>query len=117
MAKVAMQSSVSVAANSTNTNTLSGQRYERCPFDFALGGLYLCGSALGLTGELNVGGRSITPPTSMNAQNRMPVVPDDSLIEEWQAGRGELIQLTIVNTTAGALTAFWRIELVEIETE
>ena len=113
MARVAMQSSNSIAANTTNTSLLSGQRYERCPFDLALGGLYVTGSALGLTAELNVGGNSITPPTSVNAQNRFPVVPDDSLIEEWQAFNGQLIQLTAVNTTAGALTMFWRIVLVE----
>lgn len=115
MAKVAMQSSTSIAANTTNTSVLSGQRFERNPYAAALGGLYVCGSATGLTAELNVGGRSVTPPTSVNSQNRFPIVPDDSLIEEWQAFQGELIQLTGVNTTAGALTMFWRIELVEAE--
>ncbi len=115
MAKVAMQSSTSIAANTTNTSLLAGQRFERIPYAAALGGLYLTGSALGITAELNVGGRSITPPTSTNAQNRFPVVPDDVLIEEWQGYQGELMQLTGVNTTAGALTLFWRIELVEAE--
>lgn len=113
MARVAMQSSTSIAANSTNENVLTGQRFERCPYGGALGGLYVTGSAAGLTAELNVGGRSVTPPTSVNSQNRFPVVPDDSLIEEWEAYSGELIQLRAVNTTAGALTMFWRIELVE----
>jgi hypothetical protein len=115
--RVAMQDSASIAANTTNTSLLSGQRYERCPFDIALGGLYVTGSALGLTAELNVGGNSVTPPTKVNAQNRFPVVPDDSLIEEWQAMNGQLIQLTGVNTTAGALTIFWRIVLVEAGVE
>lgn len=113
MARVAMQNSVSVAANTTNANVLSAERFSRCPYQAALGGLYVTGSATGLTAELNVGGRSVTPATGVNVQNRFPVVPDDSLIEEWEAYNGELIQLTAVNTTGGALTFFWRIELVE----
>jgi hypothetical protein len=107
-----MQGSNSVGANATIENVISGQRYERSPSD-SIGGLYVTGSALGLTAELNVGGRSVTPPTSSNAQNRFPVVPDDSLVAEWEAYAGELIQLRAVNTTAGALTLFWRIELDE----
>lgn len=113
MARIAMQSSNSIGANSTTENVLSGQRFERCPYMAALGGLYVTGSAAGLTAELNVGGRSVTPPTNVNAQNRLPVVPDDSLIEEWEAYSGELLQLRGVNTTGGALTLFWRVELVE----
>ncbi len=113
MARVVMQSSTSIAANATSENVLTGQRFERCPYAAALGGLYVTGSATGLTAELNVGGRSVTPPTGVNVQNRFPVVPDDCLIEEWEAYAGELIQLRGVNTTAGALTLFWRVELVE----
>ncbi len=108
--KVAMQSSVSVAANTTNNNILSGQRYERPPFN-AYGTLYAAGSAAGLTAEINVGGRSVTPPTSVSSANHFPVVPDDMLINEWEAVKDQLIQITVVNTTGGALTFFWRVEL------
>jgi hypothetical protein len=114
--KNVMQSSVAVAANTTNENVLTGQRFERAPGP-SIGGLYVCGSAAGLTAELNVGGRSVTPPTSVNTQNRFPVVPDDSLAMDWEAYQGELIQVRIVNTTAGALTIFWRVELEEADVE
>lgn len=107
-----MQSSVSVAANSTNSNVLSGERYERAPFN-ALGNLFCTGSALGLTSELNVGGVSVTPPIKVNAQNRLPVVPDDILVENFETYEGKLLQLTVSNTTGGALTFFWRVDLVE----
>lgn len=112
MPKVTMQSSISIGAGATNENVLSGQRYERSPQD-SVGALYTCGSATGLTAELNVGGRSVTPPTQVNTQNRFPVVPDDLLVDEWEAYNGELIQVRAVNTTAGALTLFWRVELFE----
>ena len=111
---VTMQDSVSVAANGTNTNVVSGQRYDRVPFN-AIGNLFCTGSALGLTAELNIGGNSITPPTKVNAQNRLPVVPDDILTQEWEAPEGKLVQVTVVNTTAGALTFFWRIDLSEAD--
>lgn len=116
MAGVVMQSSVSVGAGATNENVVDQQRYERSPFD-AYGDLYCAGSALGLTAELNVGGVSVTPPTQVNAQNRFPVVPDDVLTEDWEVPKGELIQVRVVNTTGGALTFFWRIELEEAEEE
>lgn len=114
MSKVVMQSNVSVAANTTVPNVASGMRYERSPFP-AIGALYCAGSAAGLTLELNVGGRSISPPTVVNAQNRLPVVPDDLLIPDFECDQGELIQITVVNTTAGALTINWRLELEEAE--
>jgi hypothetical protein len=108
--KVAMMSSVSIAANTTVANIISGQRYERPPFD-AYGTLYACGSAAGIQAEINVGGRSVTPPCTVNAMNRMPVVPDDLTIDGWEAVKDQLVQLTAINTTGGALTFFWRIEL------
>lgn len=113
---VVMQNSVAVGAGGTTESVLTGQRYERPPFN-AYGSLYLAGSAAGLTAELNVGGASVTPPTAVNAQNRYPVVPDDSLVEGWEVAAGDLIQLRAVNTTGGALTLFWRVELEEYEGE
>lgn len=110
MAIVTMQRSLSIAANSTNQNVLQGERYERAPYN-AAGSLYCCGSATGLTAELNVGGNSITPATTVNAQNRLPVVPDDVLTADWEAVEGDLIQVSVVNTTGGALTFFYRVDL------
>jgi hypothetical protein len=38
-------------------------------------------------------------------------VPDDLLIDGWEAVKEQLIQITVANTTGGALTFFWRVEL------
>lgn len=113
---VVMQGSNAVGANGTNENVVSGQRYERAPY-YGLGSLYCTGSAAGLTVELNVGGVSITPPTGVNTQNRFPVVPDDSLVSGWEFAPGQLLQLRVVNTTGGALTFFWRVELNEVQVQ
>jgi len=110
---VCMQGQIEIAANSSTDNVLTGQRYERAPWP-ALGSLYVNGSNDGLRAELNVGGVSITPPIVCNKQNRSPVVPDDILIGNWEVMPNALLQLTVTNTTAGALTAFWRVELQEV---
>jgi len=109
-----MQGATAVAATTTTENIISGQRYERSPWD-AMGALYTAGSAAGLTAELNVNGISVTPPTTVNAQNRLPTVPDDMLVDDWEAPAGGLIQLRAVNSTGGALTLNWRVELYAIE--
>src|SRR5687767_11909233 len=93
----------SVAANATNENVLTGQRYERMPFDGWVT-LYTTGSAAGLREELNIGGRSISPRMVVNTNNRSPIVPDDLRVTNVPAAKGELLQLTVANTTAGALT-------------
>jgi len=112
--KVVMQGSNSIAANSTNNNVLTGEKYERSPGN-AVGVCYITGSATGLQAALNVGGLAVSDTITCNTQNRSPVVPDDLLIDQWRAGEGKLIQLTVENTTGGALTVQWRIELQEEE--
>jgi hypothetical protein len=114
---VTMQGQNAIPANSTNPNILSGQRYERSPFTAGVGNLYCTGSAAGLTAELNIGGNSVTPPTVVNTQNRLPVVPDDILSTGWEVLEGRLLQVTVVNTTGGALTYFWRVDIEEAELE
>ena len=114
MAKVMMETSVSIAANATNDNVLTGQRFERAPND-SLATFFSTGSAIGLTEEYNIGGRSASPSMPVNIQNRSPVVPDDLRIADVESYEGELIQVTVVNTTGGALTHRLRVELEDAE--
>lgn len=108
-----MQGSYSVPANSVVDNVITGQRFERAPWP-AVGQLYVNGSAAGLKAELNVNGQSITPPVTCNIQNRVPVVPDDLLVDYFEVLPNGLLQLSITNTTGAALTAYWRIQLQEV---
>lgn len=112
MAKQVMEVETSVAASATTENVLSGQRFERMPFDGYIT-FYSTGSAAGLREELNVGGRSVSGRLIVNAQNRSPVVPDDLRVSQVEGYTGELIQLTVSNTTAGALTHRARLEIEE----
>jgi hypothetical protein len=110
--KVLMEIETSIAANTTTENVLTGQRFERAPFEGFLT-LLSTGSATGLREELNVGGQSISGRLVVNTQNRSPVVPDDLRIADVRVSEGKLIQLTVTNTTAGALTYRARVELEE----
>jgi hypothetical protein len=106
---------VVVLANTTVPNLLTGNRFERCPYPIGQGKLLCAGSAAGLTVELNIGGRSITPVCNVNIQNRIPIEPDDTIAKDFTANAGELQQITVVNTTAGNLNFFFRLEMDEME--
>lgn len=108
--KVVDEFSNSIAANATNSNVLSGRRYDRAPFTGLLT-YYSTGSAAGLEEELNVGGVSVSPRIPVNTGNRSPVVPDDLRIADVPVYQGQLIQIGVSNTTAGALTHRGRIEI------
>lgn len=111
--QVVMQSSTVFGAAGTVENALTGQRYERPPFN-CIGDLYVTGSAINLaTAELNVGGASVSPATNVSGANRLPLVPDDMLIGGWPAYAGNLIQLRLVATAAA--TVFWRVELEQAQ--
>lgn len=110
MAKQLMETESSVAANSTTENILTGQRFERMPYNGYIT-VYSTGSAAGLREEINIGGRSVSGRLVVNTQNRSPVVPDDLRVEQIEGYVGELIQITVSNTTAGALTHRCRVEI------
>lgn len=102
-----IQDSVSVAANSVSTNQLSGQLYE-----FAEPGQQVTvsttGSATGLRATF-ICGVPLVNDQAIGLQNRFPLLPDDVLLQEQVPG-GRMV-LTFRNTTGGALTAFWRVDL------
>lgn len=104
-----------ILANTVVPNVLAGNRYERCPYPVGQGKLLCTGSAAGLTVELNIGGRSISPVCNVNIQNRVPVEPDDTICKDFNAFSGELHQITVANTTGGNLNFFFRFEMDEME--
>ena len=102
-----MQDSISVAANSVSANVLAGQLYEF----FAPGSnitLSVAGSATGLRLTF-INGVPLINDQAMNLQNRFPLIPDD-VVHAGPVPGGRAV-LTFRNTTAGALTAFWRVDL------
>jgi hypothetical protein len=104
-----MQGSISVAANGTSVNQLAGLQYEFLPANANVV-LSCTGSATGLTCSFLAGGVSLIDDQAIGLMNRFPLVPDDILTQELIPAGARLI-LRFRNTTAGALTAFWRVDV------
>lgn len=104
-----MQGSVSVAANSVSTNQLAGQLYEFLPSNAQIV-LSCTGSATGLNVTFLAGGVTLINDQAIGLQNRFPIIPDDIITQE-VIPAGARLFLTFRNTTGGALTAFWRVDV------
>ena len=102
-----MQDSVSVAANSVSTNQLSGQLYEFVEEGTSVT-VSCTGSATGLRTTF-ICGVPLVNDQAIGLQNRFPLIPDD-IIMNGEVPGGRMV-LTARNTTAGALTFFWRVDL------
>lgn len=112
--------SISIAAGATNSNVLEslGLRQRTIPNDMgtALITLFATGSATGLEHEFFVGSNNPIERSAVNAQNRIPVVPDDVVNTEPIVGfANDQLQLAVTNTTAGALTYFFTLETADPE--
>jgi len=102
-----MQDSISVAANAVSANVLAGQLYE-----FVDGGTQATVSCTGSATGLRVSficGIPLINDQAIGLQARFPLIPDDIIHSGFVPG-GRMV-LTFRNTTAGALTAFWRVDL------
>lgn len=102
----------SVAANAVVTNVLTGKLHEFVERPSAVR-LYATGSAVGLNATLVVGGRTVCQDQEVSAANRFPILPDDFVAEAGGAA-GQRILVSYRNTTAGAITAFTRVEIVPV---
>jgi hypothetical protein len=108
--KLMMQGSTAVAANSSEKNVLDGELYQTLPYDSVMA-LYITGSAAGLEAQMFVGGQAVSNSVTVNAENRVPLVPDDQLISGFIGYNGQPLMLKVTNTTGGALTSYWKVEL------
>jgi hypothetical protein len=110
--------SVSVAANTTDQNVFqtNGNRVRTIPAEFGIVRitLYETGSATGLQSSFFNGNNNPIENSLVNVQNRVPVVPDDIVATDMFGRGGEQLQLQATNTTAGALTYFYRVEIEEL---
>lgn len=107
-----IQSSVSVAANSVNDNVLTGSQFEYLPYHARLS-FGLCGSAAGLLADVYTGQDIVAESMALNTQNRFPVAPDDYVLSDVGAA-GDRLKLRIRNTTGGALTAFYSVNILPL---
>lgn len=112
--KVIMEVESAIAANTTVDNIIRDQQYQTAPFSGFLT-LYDTGSAAGLRRTLNVAGSSLIDRGFVNSNNRVPIVPDDVILDGVEVYEGQQIFLPVQNGTAAALTYRARIELEAAE--
>lgn len=112
--KVAMEPVAIVAANDLNKNVVRDEQFMTAPFSGYLK-LSDTGSAAGLQRTLNVGGTAVVSDGTVNTNNRMPLDPDDTIIDGVEVFSGQQIFLAVRNTTGGALTYRGRIILEQAQ--
>ena len=103
-----MQDSISVAANSVSANVLAGKLFEFVPQNSNVT-VSMSGSATGLRASFLASFIQLLNDEAMSTANRFPLIPDDIVLNQ-RVPAGRLL-LTFRNTTAGALTAFWRVDV------
>lgn len=107
-----MSDTVSVAANSRTANQLAGLQFEFLPAMCSVQ-LRCTSSATGIRSDFNIGGEQLAVDTLVPPTNRFPIAPDDTLVTT-SGAQGERLFLTFRNTTAGALTVQWAVEVLPL---
>lgn len=103
----------SVLANTVSANVCAGKLDEFVARP-SIVRLYATGAAVGLNVTFLVGGGvPVVNDQEVNAQNRMPIRPDD-FVSETVARAGSRIVVTFRNTTGGNIDGFSTVEIVPI---
>lgn len=101
--------SLSVAANSRSANIFAGESFEFITRP-AIISLYANGSATGLQIDVLIGGRSVAVGADIALTDRVPLREEDGVVQ-FAAAAGERLFATLLNTTAGALTGRWIVDI------
>jgi hypothetical protein len=107
-----MADTVSVGANATVDNVLSGKLYEILKRPSALRFL-AAAAATGIKATIVVGSEVIVDDALVSLANRYPVIPDDTLAEHGGFAHDRLV-FRLRNTTAGAIVVNWVVDVTEV---
>jgi len=100
----------SVAANATVQNVFAGNLNEFLQSN-SLVNLYASAAAVGLNVTLIVGDEIFLDDQEVSAQNRMPLVPEDLVVQA--AGfQGDRVIVRYRNTTGAAIVTFSRVDML-----
>lgn len=100
-----IQKSVSIAANATNNNILSGEIFEFVPEELDLEVL-LTQSATGLKVDIYADSDAVGTNIEPNIRTSNPVTPDDTVARFGVEAKTRL-SIKVTNTTGGALTLYY----------
>lgn len=97
-----IQKEVSVAANATVDNLISGSSFEFLRSN-AVVSMGIVGSATGLVASIQSGSDIVLEEAPILVKTAMPTIPDDMYYNDVGV-QGDRLVLRIRNTTGGALT-------------
>ena len=101
------ENNLSVAANGTSTNRLSGLLHEFLDRPGVVTVMAAC-AAVGLNATVLIGGQAVMNDQAVSQANRFPIYPDDVMTVEQGLGR---LVLTFRNTTGAAIIVHWAIDV------
>jgi hypothetical protein len=105
-----MQGVTATLTVATTANVLTGQTFERAPFD----GWARFATTAEAAGEsrqtIYIGGRVVMQESTVSRAARVPVIPDD-VIATAPMRKGDQLVLSHRNTGAGTNSIFWRVDL------
>lgn len=99
-----------VAANATVANAIAGKSQEFVR-ERSIVAFSICAAAVGLFATCIVGDEVVVEDQEVNAQNRMPIVPDD-LLARAGALPGDRLIVKLRNSTGAGIVAFTRVEVM-----
>jgi len=105
-----IQGSISIAANTVNDNVLAGSQFEYLPYNARVN-FGMTGSAIGLLADVYSGQDIVAESFAVPGVNRFPVVPDDFVLAD-VAAAGDRLKMRLRNTTGGALTGYWSVNIL-----
>jgi len=103
---------ISVAANAKSTNRLSGKHGEFITRPSAIKAGFSA-AAVGLNVSFGITGVIVIDDQEVNAQNRMPIDPEDILATP-AALPGDQLAAYFRNTTGAAIVAFLMIKVIPL---
>lgn len=105
-----MQGTQATLTGATTANVLTGQVFERAPYD----GWARFGLTAEAAGEsrttIYIGGRVVMQESNVSRAARVPIIPDD-VIAAAPMRKGDQLVIAHRNTGAGTNTLFWRVDL------
>lgn len=96
-----IQKEVSIAANATNDNIISGSSFEFLRGNAVIS-IGLCGAATGLVASIQSGSDIVLEEAPLLVKTTMPTIPDDMYYNDVGV-LGDRLVIRVRNTTGGAL--------------
>lgn len=107
-----IQGTAAILTTATNENVFANSQFEYLPFNARVE-IGLNGSAAGLVADVFSGPDILAENMALNAQNRLPVYPDDFVLVDGALG-GQRLKARVRNPTGGTLTVSFAARITPI---